>query len=297
MKLKLVLRDVEYRKALMKALGRASGELYLETGRDFRQDDRTMILTDVVRDYPGNGFICLSPDRSGSQQEGSGPYTLFKYEKISVLLSQIRFCYYLWTGEGEMPAGTQQLTAICCDGRPERCTDYAKALARELIYRKGGKVLLLSMSYVNSYGVTGTEDGNTLRRLLYYLEKGRDIPIDSFFVRDRYDLYTFRAPYGRNPIAYMAEEELLELLRNLAERFDTVLLDFGNCYSPANLKALHKCRHRIRLADDPDAGLFRDLLQEAEYDVIPAGKDWELTLSDQVEKLTCDVHRRGDQAR
>ena len=51
------------------------------------------------------------------------------------------------------------------------------------------------------------------------------------------------------------------------------------------------------LADDPDAGLFRDLLQEAEYDVIPAGKDWELTLSDQVEKLTCDVHRRGDQAR
>ena len=285
MKIKLVLRDVEYRKAIAKALTRAGSDIYLEVGRDFRQEDRTLILTDIKKEYPGTGFIYLNPVPGGSQQEGNGPYSLFKYEKISSLLSQIRFCYYLWTGEGEVPAGTRQMAAVCCDRFTEQCTEYARALARELIYRYGSRVLILSLSHVNQYGTSGEEDGNVLRQLLYCLERGRDIPMDAFFVKDRYDLYTFRAPYGRNPIAYMDVRELLKLLGNLAGRFDTVLLDVGNCYTPANLHVLEHCKTRIFLSDDPGPGILRDYLKDAAAERVILGEDWELTIADHAEKL------------
>ena len=85
MKLKLMMRDQEYQNALAARLGRVCSEIYVEIGNDFSQEEDTLIITDIGRGRLGPGMVFLHKE-CVQEMEGSGPYTLFKYDSVGMLL-------------------------------------------------------------------------------------------------------------------------------------------------------------------------------------------------------------------
>ncbi len=266
MKLKLMMRDQEYQNALAARLGRVCSEIYVEIGNDFSQDEDTLIITDIGRGRLGPGMVFLHKECI-QEMEGCGPYTLFKYDSVGSLVRNLWECFYLWTGRGTLPVQSTSMVFVGAASRTDICHRFAESFAQQLSNHSDFSVLYLPLSYLlMGYRCTvdsGMEDFNNsipdktvFRKLVYYVQQGREIPRNLFFCRLHRNVFQLHTENGINPVATMGSEGRNDFIRKISSYFDIVILSAGDCYSQENLDLMMEANVRFFLIDNEMRAVF-----------------------------------------
>ena len=244
MRLGLLIRDAEYRDALALKLSSYDKDLFVNVmDGSTKETAGSLILTDirpseidpeVLKAIKARTVFIVDPKRDDLE----GCHTVFKYESISNLISELTLVYNEWHGAGPGRNYSARIITVCCETDAYSASK-CLSLARQMIYRHGGKVLILPLSYINDYGVRES-DRNVISRLLYTIHTGRDHSSDCFTYTDSYGVSSLMLAPGRNPVAYLDRDDLRSLVSGLAARFDTVICDAGTCFRNENILLMNE---------------------------------------------------------
>lgn len=242
MRIGILIRDAEYRTALAEKLSTYDNDLYVNIVDKATNDTSDcLILTDIRPDEIDMGTLKAIRSRTvflldSSVKDFNGCHTVFKYGSVSNLVSELSFVYNEWHGTGPGRNYSARLLSVCCENETYSAV-CCSSLARQIIYRQGGKVLILPLAFINDYGIR-TSDNNTVSRLLYSIQTGRENSPESFTYTDSYGVSAVMLPPGRNPIAYIDGDELKTLISGLAKRFDSIICDLGTCFRNENIQVM-----------------------------------------------------------
>lgn len=255
MRLRLVMKDREYRDALARAIGRKKSNLYVIIADTFEHEADTLIVTDVGKGKLREGMVYLGrePER---KVEGKGPYTLFKYEGVDELIRDLAQCLFLWCGDGEQPIPSGYLITVGTMERPDLCRRFAESMAMELAKRTDERVLLLPLTYFYKGETLWTSEESVMRKLLYYIQMGRSLPIDVFFRKGEGNVYYLRMPEGMNELLRIPEGERCGFIRQIARYFPVVIGNIGDCYSQGNIELMQNADRCIYMVPEEMEGYF-----------------------------------------
>ncbi|MBR3376490.1 MAG: hypothetical protein IKG44_02245 [Mogibacterium sp.] len=239
MKIGILIRDAEYRDALAEKLSLYDNDLYVNIiDNSTKHTSDYLILTDIRPDEIDQKTLTAIKARTvflidTINDDLKGFNTVFKYGSVSNLISELSIVYNNWHGSGPGRNYSARLLAVCCES-DAYSSAICSSLARQVIYRHGGRVLIIPMAFINDYGRLDC-DINTISRLLYSIHTGHERSSDSFTYTDAYGVSAIMLPSGRNPVAYLDESELKSLIAGLAKRFDTIICDLGTCFRNENI--------------------------------------------------------------
>ena len=248
MRLKLVMKDREYRDALAERIRRSRQNLYVIIEDNFRMEEDTLLVTDVGEGKLREGMVLLSSE-CRREVEGKGPYVLFKYAGVDELLTDLRLCAFLWTGKGDLRRGEERIVTVGAVERTDLGHRLAEQVALELGERLEEPVLLLDLTYFYREGQP-EESGNTFRKLVYYLQSGKNIPVEVFFRRERGNVFRVRMPRGMNELMKIPGRECLELIREMGRYFSAVVCSVGDCFSERNIEVMKNSEWCIYMAEE-----------------------------------------------
>jgi len=241
MRLSLLIRDAEYRDALANKLSLYDNDIFVNIINGTAHDSSdSLILTDIAPSSIDPSvmvslkqrlvFLTVSVDSIPA-----GYNRIFKYSSISSMISELSYIYSSFHGSGPFRDHSARLIMICSENdalSAEKCLSFA----RQIIYRQGGKVIIIPLSYYNDYGVTDCGDSNnSFGRLIYSIHTGRERDNYSFTYTDSYGVSVPMLPRGINKLAYLDSDELGRLVSGLASRFDTVIGDAATCFRDENI--------------------------------------------------------------
>lgn len=282
MKLKLVMKDREYRDALARAIGRQKSNLYVIIEDNFNPEEDSLIVTDVGQGKLREGMVYLGRE-DDRRIEGSGPYTLFKYESVEALIRDLSLCCYLWCGNGEIPDSTGYLITTGTMNRPDLCEELAESLAAELAKRIDGRVLLIPLTYFYIGSRFQETEESVIRKLLYYIQMERKIPLEPFFRREEGNVYRLRMTEGMNELLRMPENERVGFIRQLGRYFPVVICNLGDCYSEGNIQLMQNADRCIYMVPEEMKAYFPKTA-----DFVPEGELAELSsLSNRIVEELC----------
>ena len=239
MRLGILIRDVEYREALAEKLSSRDNNLFVNIIDSSTKDtSNSLILTDIRPEEIDPGVLKAIKARTvflvdAINDEFKECHMVFKYGSVSKLISELSAVYNDWHGSGPGRKYSSRLLSVCCETdaySAYRCS----ALARQIIYRCGGRVLIIPLAFINDHGIRD-HDNNTISKLLYSIHTGHERSSDCFTYTDSYGVSTLMLPFGRNPVAYLDGDELKSLVFGLAKRFDTIICDIGTCFRNENI--------------------------------------------------------------
>ncbi len=253
MRLGILIRDAEYRKALVEKLSSYDNDIFVNViGEDGGDSSNCLLLTDIrpgefdeklLRKILPRTMFLISSSNEGPEDTASYEedhiedepdyHSVFKYSSVNSLLSELLVLYNEWHGDGYPKLFTARTIAVLSES-DSFSSDKCRALARQIIYRRGGRVLLMSLGYINDYGLTEVDKVNRFARLMYAVRTGRGNSADNYTYTDTYGVSFLMLPQGINPIAYLNEAELKELVAGLSAGFDTIILDICTCLRNEN---------------------------------------------------------------
>ena len=160
------------------------------------------------------------------------------------MISELSIVYNRWHGMGLGIDHSAKLITVCSESdsySSERC----RALAGQIIYSHGGSVLILPLSYINDYGVNDKVRVNSLSRLLYSIQCGRENGLEGVTYTDSYGVSSLLLGKGRNPVAYLDEDELRTLIFGLSKQYDTIIADTASCFRPENIEVMKESENIV----------------------------------------------------
>lgn len=256
MRIGLLIRDTDYRDALVEKLSSNDNDIFVNVldGTNQSASD-CLVLTDAdpenldyetferIRDrtvFLSNTNASNSIGNRSEDLKHSGTencHRVFKYTPVYEMLSEISLIYNEWRGNGLIRNHTTRTIAVVCE-YDLYSSDRSRALARQIIYRHGGRVLVFSLSYLNDYGLSDNDGINRFARLMYEARSGRLASLDKHAYTDAYGVSYLLLSPGLNPAAYLELEELNMLISGLSANYDTVILDVGTCFRKENILLL-----------------------------------------------------------
>ena len=246
MRLGILIRDGEYRDALIAKLSSYDNDLYVNIiGREKGDASDCLILTDIKPEEFESDVLsrisCRTVFLSTSpvvRDEGTGAFRcVFKYCSVGSLLSELILAYNEWRGNVSIRNYSGRIISVISE-TDTFSADKSGALARQIVYRQGGRILLMSLGYINDHGRNEEEKVNRFARLMYAIRTGRESASDSFTFTDSCGVTYLMLPVGINPMAYLSEEELKDVIKALSGRFDTLVLDMGTCLRDENMSIM-----------------------------------------------------------
>ncbi len=243
MRLGILIRDEEYREALVQKLSSNDNNILVNVlDNNVKDASGSVILTDIPPSELDKKVLSALKPRTlfistSENDTGEDCYSIFKFSSIPEMISELSRVYNLWHGLGPGIDHSARLITVCCESdsySAERC----RALAGQIIYSHGGSVLILPLSYINDHGVNDPLRSNSLSRLLYSIQRGRESGMDGVTYTDSYGVSSLLLRSGRNPVAYLDEDELRTLLFGLSRKFDTIIADTASCFREENIKIM-----------------------------------------------------------
>ncbi len=304
MRLRLIIRDTEYRQAMIAVISDADKDIYAEISDDIYDSNimaNTIIITDVPVENVDSAFLKANRERivflTSDQKDRLHRddecriHRLFKYNSISSILADVSQINYWWTGESTASTGTARIYAVISDDA-EISRSVSQALARQIMFRHGSELMVLSLSYLNEYAALDEKDRSKFARLMYYMDIGREYSIDGFTYSDSYGTKYLRLPRGLNPLAYFDGKTLDRFVTEMCQKhFETVILDIATTYSSANIRVLNKADNIIFVRTEENKLDPGELTEKEEIlrrmSVLPVGESngIELRLDDYVKKI------------
>lgn len=292
MRIRLIIKDAEYQQAMINTIEKSDKDIYVEIGKmDGCEDvgDKTLIITDyseeecIFLDIPDFHmrvvFLTTDPKDVLDVDKAEDFNRLFKYNSMSSIFSDIEQIYYRWTGETNTSLGLVGRVYAVCSSKEGDSSIYAKALARQIVFRRGGSILLISLQYINNYACIDETNTSRFSRLMYYLDINQEFPAEAFTYSDAYGISYMRLPSGLNPVAYLDLNDMENMVRSFSHRyFDTVILDVGNSYSEVNVRMVNKVDNVLWLDSDSAKFSLNEIFIEKDLDnrtkrIIVRGKD------------------------
>lgn len=257
MRLGLLIKDIDYRDALVRKLSNYDNDIFVNIiGKSGNDTSGCLVLTDIKPEeidaevlsrlkrrivFLTDADPVMRKDGGGNRADAADPrndlHFVFKYCNVQALISELSLVYNEWHGTGPRRDYSAKLISVCSE-YDAFSSEHCLSLARQIVYRNGGKVLVIPLSYINDYCTDEKEKINRLARLLYMVRTGRERDSESFTYTDSYGISALMLPPGQNPVAYLEEEELGSLITALASRFNTVILDIGSCFRKENLSVM-----------------------------------------------------------
>lgn len=246
MRIGLLIRDIEYRKALVERISDYDRDILLDViGTSDSIEHDALILTDAkpaeldadLINKIKDRTIFLTTGEENTITDCNDLHDVFKYSGVSRLLAEISDIYSIWRGMKNPKSASSRIIACCSDSDAfshSRCL----RLAAQIIYMHGGSVLLLPLGYINEESFDYGKDINRFARLMYMVKAGRTCDPLSISYTDSYGISRLMMPTGRNPIAYLDGDDLDKLIKAMSEVFDTVILDIASCFREENLNAI-----------------------------------------------------------
>ncbi len=250
MRLGVMIKDEEYRDALVHKLSSYDNDIFVNIiGNNVKEASGSVILTDIPpKELDSKVLNALKPRTvfliSSEKEEGNDCNTVFKFSSIPEMISELSLVYNRWHGMGPGIDHSAKLITVCCESdsySSERC----RALAGQIIYSHGGSVLILPLSYINDYGVNDTLKANSLSRLLYSIQCGRENGLEGVTYTDSYGVSSLLLGKGRNPVAYLDEDELRTLIFGLSKKYDTIIADAASCFRPENIVVMKESENIV----------------------------------------------------
>ena len=251
MRVAVLMRDKEYRDAMIERISGSDKDILIEIAGPAGIRKDAVIITDILPDEiesrslesirsrtlfltPAAADSVRAADADNAPSEDS-LHTLFKYSSLNVIMAELSLLFSEWSGDTSGLSRAAKVIFVCGESdelSPSRC----RALAGQILYRRGGSLLIIPLGFINDYADAGMPcDRGTFRRMMYLIDDGRDISAGGFTCTDSYGISSLRLPGGLNPIAELAPENIRKLITALSMHFDTVLLDAGTCYSRVNI--------------------------------------------------------------
>ena len=290
-----MMRDTEYRDALIEMMADMDKDVFIEIAGPGSIRKDAVILTDILPSEIESRSLSrikertlfLSPvpvERSklrpvfkdcenGNEgnnvkyiQENmpeSGCRLIFKYSSLISIMSELSLIYSAWSGDTGTITPATRVIAVAGDAdqlSAVRC----RTLAGQIAYRHGGSILVLPLGYINDYRTDAEGDsGGWFRKLMYFIDEGRDYPPEGFTFTDSYGISCLKLPGGINPLTSLGRGHLSDLITSMSRHFDTLILDIGSCYSDTNLSILRKADNILffgsgRRIEDPAAFIGSD---------------------------------------
>lgn len=250
MRLGLLIRDAEYRDALVHKLSSYDNDIFVNIiGNNVKEASGSVILTDIPpKELDSKVLNALKPRTvfliSSEKEDGEECNTIFKFCSIPEMISELSIVYNRWHGMGLGIDHSAKLITVCSESdsySSERC----RALAGQIIYSHGGSVLILPLSYINDYGVNDKVRVNSLSRLLYSIQCGRENGLEGVTYTDSYGVSSLLLGKGRNPVAYLDEDELRTLIFGLSKQYDTIIADTASCFRPENIEVMKESENIV----------------------------------------------------
>lgn len=250
MRLGLLIRDAEYRDALVHKLSSYDNDIFVNIiGNNVKEASGSVILTDIPpKELDSKVLNALKPRTvfliSSEKEDGEECNTIFKFCSIPEMISELSLVYNRWHGMGLGIDHSAKLITVCSESdsySSERC----RALAGQIIYSHGGSVLILPLSYINDYGVNDKVRVNSLSRLLYSIQCGRENGLEGVTYTDSYGVSSLLLGKGRNPVAYLDEDELRTLIFGLSKQYDTIIADTASCFRPENIEVMKESENIV----------------------------------------------------
>lgn len=243
MRLGIMIRDTEYRDALVQKLSTYDNNIFVNIiNNNVKDASGCVILTDVSpSELDNNTLKALSPRTvfitSANKDAGDDCNTVFKYCSIPEMISELSMVYNRWHGNGLGLDQKARLITVCCES-DAYSAECCRTLAGQIIYSRGGNVLILPLTYINDYGVSYVLQSNSLSRLLYSIKCGRKSGLEGVTYTDSYGVSSLLLSRGHNPIAYLDEDELKTLIAGLSGKYDTIIADASTCFRPENIEIM-----------------------------------------------------------
>ncbi len=256
MRVGMMMRDAEYRDALIEIMSASGKDIFIEVAAGRSVSRESVILTDIMPEEIEAGSlekikrrtVFLSPvppggqhhDRSGynsGTDKNNGCRIVFKYAGFAEIMAEISLAYSEWTGDTGSISSSTRIIAVTGESdllSSERC----RSLAKQIIYRRGGSVLILPLSFINDYRSPTSESRGRFRRLMYMIDEGKDYLPGAFTCLDSFGIEYLLLPAGINPLTALTTDYLSKLISSLCLHFDTVILDIGTCYSSKNIRLI-----------------------------------------------------------
>ncbi len=242
MQLGILINDSEYREALVERLSNYDNDLLVNVingSEPFSRD--SLILTDIdpstldkdllAKLIPRTIFLTAS---FPSDAKETDYHRVFKFGRVADLLSEASFLYRDWHGIGYGRNHSAKIITAWFEN-DAASYDRSMALARQIVYRKGDRVLVIGLGFINDYGCDQACDINRFAKMMYSISTGRNDAAYGHTYIDSYGISALMLPKGRNPLAYLDEDELMDVIASMASMFDTLILDMGSCYRKQNL--------------------------------------------------------------
>ncbi len=250
MRLGIMIKDTEYRDALVQKLSSYDNDIFVNIiGSNIKDAKGSVILTDMPPSRLESKVLSALRPRTvfitaNENEKRDDCYTVFKFSSIPEIISELSLVYNRWLGKGPGIVHTAKLISVCCESdaySAERC----RSLAGQIIYSHGGSVLILPLSYINDHGVNDLLRCNTLSRLLYSIKCGRERTFEGVTYIDSYGVSSLLLSKGRNPVAYLDEDELRNLIFGLSQKYDTIIADAATCFRNENINILRESENII----------------------------------------------------
>ena len=250
MRLGIMIKDADYRDALVKKLSSYDNDIFVNViGNNIKDASGSVILTDIPPSELENKVLTALKPRTvfitdSEKDDGEDCYTIFKFSSIPEMISELSLVYNRWRGTGPGMDHSARLITVCCESDADSA-EKCRALAGQIIYSHGGSVLILPLSYINDYGVDEKLRSNSLSRLLYSIQSGRKSGIEGVTYTDSYGVSSLLLSKGHNPVAYLDEDELRTLIFGLSKKYDTIIADAASCFRKENIMLMNESEKTV----------------------------------------------------
>ena len=121
MRLKLLLRDKEYRDNLINLILGLEEGIFVEVGKNLDIEENTLIITDLspieigkerIALYDKNIVFLTNKRYEQNIERNEGPYYLFKYERLSKMVAILRLYYLMKFSDSSIVMNKNKLISI-----------------------------------------------------------------------------------------------------------------------------------------------------------------------------------------
>lgn len=251
MRLTMMMRDTEYRDALIGMIADLDKDVLIEIAGTGSVRRDSVILTDILPseiekrslDRIKGRTVFLTQVNAGKADPECS--ILFKYSSLQAIMAELALVWSEWSGDcGTITASSR---VIAVTGESDQLSSLrCRTLAGQIAYRHGGSILIIPLGYINDYRIgSDTEDSAWFRKLMYFIDEGRDYMPESFTHTDSYGISCLRLPGGINPLTALGQSHLSGLIQSMSRHYDTLILDIGTCFSEMNLNILNNADNII----------------------------------------------------
>lgn len=285
-RLLLLEKDMEYGQTLGKAISSLNNEFFItiqniEDRNTVDPAEYHIILAGGLSEKERNDLgidlkkvVWLIEDQTAGKKAqteiGNEVLHIYKYSKVSEIISNLRFAYGLITGKSEVYTTNPEtrLVGFYSGSGGAGTTVVSIGTARELSRYQGKKVLYLNYEEISStlfYLSNGTEI-RSISDYLYYLFQKKNGNIcsflDSFTYRDPFGVSTFYPNEGRNELKQLTPDELSYFINTLIEsrKYDYIILDFSCDLNEETKHLLHYCSKIVFITTEREIHRYKEKL-------------------------------------